>query len=155
MRGMRRAGRLVAGLAVAAVLLGCGGDGATGPTPTDQRAALAGTWTLQTVNGQPLPVRLPDGSGRSYDLYDGRLELNVTVSGNVMRLHYRYVGAAFDTYENQEIGWGPNPNGTVAINILLGSGAVLPNTATVQGNTMTLPMTNPFGQPARTYVYTR
>jgi len=50
-------------LACAAVaLLGCGGD-STGPS-----ASVAGTWNLQTVNGQPLPYTAYMTTSPSYRL---------------------------------------------------------------------------------------
>ena len=52
--------RLVACLALA-LFASCGGDSATGPTS----ASVAGTWSLQTVNGAALPfVLAQDGADK-------------------------------------------------------------------------------------------
>ena len=45
--------RLLAALSLLVLLAGCGGDGSTDPT-----AGIAGTYSLRTVNGSPLPYTL-------------------------------------------------------------------------------------------------
>jgi hypothetical protein len=46
--------------------LACGSDSTAPPTPT--QATIAGTWTLQTLNGQAVPVVLSDSGGAKLEV---------------------------------------------------------------------------------------
>lgn len=61
-------------LVALAVAVGCGSDSTTAPTV----ASLAGTWTLQSVNGAPLPFTLSQTSTEKDEL----LSDVVTASAN-------------------------------------------------------------------------
>lgn len=64
--------RTLAALALTAVAACGGSDGPTGVTP-DQ---IAGTYSLQTVNGQSLPLTLPVGPDETITLRSGSVTLN-------------------------------------------------------------------------------
>jgi len=57
-----------------ALLSACGGDDPTDPGGSDLSAA-AGTWTLQTVNGNALPANLVE-DGTPFVLHSGTLVLS-------------------------------------------------------------------------------
>ena len=68
---------------VTSVTLACVGN--DGPTVTDFEAASLGTWTLQSVNGKPLPY-CRAGAGGMYDVL--RSEIQLTELRRASHRHY-------------------------------------------------------------------
>ena len=132
--------RLIACLALA-LFAGCGGDSVTGPS-TD---SVAGTWTLQTVNGGRLPFILAQSGA---DKVEGTSDVITVVStGTFTQLtNFRTTldGVATDDAIDDHGTW-----------TLKGSALTLTfsdkssGTATVSGNTLTVT------DDGTTLVYTR
>jgi ABC-type Fe3+-hydroxamate transport system substrate-binding protein len=121
---------LVMTFAFATVLLaGCGSDGSTAPT----QASLAGTWSLSTINGSPLPFVL-QASGPKIEIMSD--EFTVAANGTFTESTVARVtdGTTVSTITIPD-------NGTYTLN---GTAAVFTfsdgssGTGTVSGNTFTV-----------------
>ena len=89
-----------------AVSIGCGADPVAQPTT----GPMVGTWTLQTINGQPLPYTDPQANGYKFEtlsnsvtmdshgIYRSRGQYRVTSDGRVTT----YATVDSGTYELSE-----------------------------------------------------
>ena len=131
--------RCLPALLVTFVLLSCSDS-------TDSEPGAAGTWQLQTVNGQALPFTLETGVGFKLELTGESMTLLETGSVSMMTM-FRVTDAGVVSTESIPDSGSYTVNGST-ITFTFSSDGSTPQ-ATVTGDTMTL------GDIGLTFVYRR
>lgn len=151
----RRCSVTAAMLTAMLAAVSCGGDDPAGPSV---RARVLGTWTLETVDGRPLPYRAAYRGSTACDIVvvSGSLRVSDAVQLNRFEYHDQITPhgtaacTAADWHDAHDIGWGVNADGTIAVNLLFPS-AVEQQTARLDGDVLVLTYRDGFRLPDGEY----
>ena len=119
---------LVAGLALVA-LAACGGDSSTARTSE----SVAGTWTLQTYNGKPLPVTGTVNGNGSFDRVDSG---SIAFDAKSYVLGIKIVNTLGSTSNQQDFNEVGSYSGTAATGVTLKPNDISGGTGPFNGPTV-------------------
>ena len=122
--------RFLAALSLLTLFTACGGDGSTDPTT----ASIAGTYTLRTVNGSPMPYTVTQSGPYKYEITSDAYTLSDGGTWSEIRT-YRTTSNEVVTTSTNPDGGTYSRNGTAITLVSPNSGAV---SGSVANGTMTL-----------------
>jgi hypothetical protein len=121
--------------------LACGGDDTTTPT----QASVAGTWTLQTINGSPLPFTL--SASPKIELLSSVVNVSANGTWTSTTTNRTTIASQTSTTTSTDAGTYTLSGNNVAI-LSNGAGSTA-QAGTVNGNTLTL------SQQGFVFIYTK